>query len=76
MTRESSIDVEANRIGVVAIGACVFGVSLLVWGLIAMTLGARISPRVEEQGQDFAELGIEAFPEFMLAEDDRDLPSR
>ena len=40
-----------------------------------MTLGARISERVEEQGQDYAELGIEAFPEFMLAEDDRDLPA-
>ena len=61
--------------GVVAIGAYVFGVSLLVWRLIDMTLGARISARVEEQGQDYAELGIEAFPEFMLAEDDRDLPA-
>ena len=31
---------------------------------------ARISPRVEELGQDFAELGIEAFPEFMLVPDE------
>ena len=59
-----------------AIGAYVFGVSLLVWWLIDMTLGARISPRVEEQGQDIAELGIASFPEFMLAEDDPDQPSR
>ena len=62
--------------GIVAVGVFVFGASLLVWRLIDMTLGARISPRVEEHGQDFAELGIEAFPEFMLAEDDRHLPSR
>ena len=62
--------------GIVAVGAFVFGVSLLVWRFIDMTLGARISPRVEEHGQDFAELGIEAFPEFMLAEDDRHLPPR
>ena len=62
--------------GVVAIGVFVFGVSLLVWRLIDRTLGARISPRVEVLGQDYAELGIEAFPEFMLAEDDRHLPSR
>ena len=53
-----------------AIGAFVFGVSLLVWRLIDTTLGARIAPRVEELGQDFAELGIEAFPEFILVKDD------
>lgn len=62
--------------GIVAIGAFVFGVSLLTWWLIDTTLGVRISPRVEEHGQDFAELGIEAFPQFMLAEDDRHLPSQ
>ena len=56
--------------GIVAIGAFVFGVSLLVWWLIDLTLGARISPRVEDLGQDFAELGIEAFPEFILVKDD------
>ena len=62
--------------GVVAVGAFVFGTSLLAWRLIGHAFGARISDRVEEQGQDYAELGIEAFPEFMLAEDDRDLPAR
>ena len=61
--------------GIVAVGAFVFGASLLVWRLIDMTLGARISPLVEEHGQDYAELHIEAFPEFMLADDDRHLPS-
>ena len=60
--------------GIAAVGAFVFGVSLLIWRLIDVTLGARISARVEEHGQDFAELGIEAFPEFMLAVDDRHLP--
>ena len=39
-----------------------------------MPLGARISAEVENHGQDFAELHIEAYPEFMLAEDDRQLP--
>ena len=56
--------------GIVAIGALVFGVSLLVWRLIDTTLDARISPRVEELGQDDAEFGIEAFPEFILVKDD------
>ena len=57
-------------IGIVAIGTFVFGVSLLVWQLIDLTLGARISARVEKLGQDAAELGIEAFPEFRLVEGD------
>ena len=56
--------------GIAAIGAFVFGVSSVVWRLIDLTAGARISARVEELGQDFAELGIEAFPEFMPAEKD------
>ena len=51
--------------GVVAIGAFVFGASLLVWRLIDWTLGARITHGVEILGQDMAELGIDAFPEFL-----------
>ena len=61
-------------VGIVTVGAFVFGVSLLVWRVIDMTLGARISAEVERYGQDFAELHIEAYPEFMLVEDDRQLP--
>ena len=57
-------------LGVVAIGAAVFSVSLLVWRLIDWTLGARISPSVEELGQDATELGIESFPEFLLAREE------
>ena len=51
--------------GVAAVGAFVFGASLLVWRLIDWTIGARITPGVEILGQDIAELGIEAFPEFL-----------
>ena len=56
--------------GIVAIGATVFGASLIVWRLIDATLGARIAPRVERLGQDAAELGIVSFPEFVLADED------
>ena len=56
--------------GVVAIGAFVFGSSLLVWRLIDWSLGARISHGVEILGQDIAELGIEAFPEFLPQRED------
>ena len=51
--------------GVVAIGVFVFGTSLLIWRLIDWTLGARITLGVEVLGQDIAELGIDAFPEFV-----------
>ena len=51
--------------GVAAVGAFVFGSSLLVWRLIDWTIGARITRGVEILGQDIAELGIEAFPEFL-----------
>ena len=63
-------DVLVQLTGIVAIGATVFGASLFVWRVIDATLGARISPRVEELGQDAAELGIESFPEFRLVEED------
>ncbi len=56
-------------IGVVAIGAFVFGASGAVWLAIHRTLGARISRQVEELGQDAGELGIEAYPEFVLMPD-------
>ena len=62
-----SLPVQA--LGVVAVGVFVFGVSLVAWLLIDAVLGARIAPRVEELGQDATELGIEAFPEFILADD-------
>ena len=59
-------------IGVVAIGVFVFGVSLLVWLAIDKTIGARISPTIEYMGQDVAELGIEAYPEFVLMPEELD----
>ena len=44
-------------------------VSLLVWWLIDLTLKLRITEVVEQLGQDAAELGIEAYPEFVLMPD-------
>ena len=64
-------DLLVQLTGIVAIGATVFGASLLVWRIIDATIGARISPWVETLGQDVAELGMESFPEFRLVEEDR-----
>jgi len=58
--------------GILAVGAFVFLASLLVWWLIDRTFGARVSQQVEELGQDAAELGIEAYPEFVLMPDSSD----
>ena len=68
-----SISVGGNLVvqvlGVVAVGAFVFLVSILVWKILDLVLGVRISPEVEQVGQDKAALGIETFPEFVMAED-------
>ena len=52
--------------GILAIGVTVFGTTMLTWVLIDKTLGTRVSPNVEAMGQDVGELGIEAYPEFVL----------
>ncbi|MYG93576.1 MAG: ammonium transporter [Acidimicrobiia bacterium] len=53
-------------LGIVSIGAFVFVVSYAVWRLIDMVMGLRVSEEVERMGQDAGELGIEAYPEFVL----------
>ena len=59
-------------LGIVAIGVFVFILSCLVWKGLAITLGIRVSDRVEQLGQDAAELGIEAYPEFVLMPEEND----
>ena len=41
--------------------------------IIDKTIKARVSQRVEELGQDVAELGIEAYPEFLVIPDPDDV---
>ena len=55
--------------GILAIGAFVFVVSWAVWWVIDKTIGARVTPSTEDLGQDVAELGIEAYPEFVVMPD-------
>ncbi len=59
--------------GIVAIGAFVFVTSFVVWKALDLLIGVRVSARVEGLGQDVAELGIEAYPEFMLMPDEDDM---
>ncbi len=59
-------------IGIVAIGAFVFVTSWVSWRVIAMTLSVRVSRQVEQLGQDVGELGIDAYPEFVLMPEEDD----
>ena len=56
-----------QTVGIVAVAVFVFSISLGVWWVIDKTTGARISAHVEAHGQDATELGIQSFPEFVLA---------
>ena len=62
----------AQLIGIVAVGAFVFVVSLIVWKLLDIALSARVSPSVERIGMDAGDLGIESYPEFVLMPEDDD----
>ena len=53
-------------IGILSIGAFVFGLSWVVWFAIEKTIGVRVSEAAERLGQDTAELGMESYPEFVL----------
>ena len=59
-------------LGIAAVGAFVFPVSLGVWKLIDIMIKARVSKTVEQMGQDTAELGVDAYPEFVLMPEDYD----
>ncbi len=54
-------------LGIVAVGAFVFTAAYVMWRVIDMLMGGlRVSRQVERLGQDAGELGIEAYPEFVL----------
>ncbi|MCY3645076.1 MAG: hypothetical protein OXG41_15970 [Acidimicrobiaceae bacterium] len=59
-------------IGILAIGAFVFVTSLIVWKLLDIAMGLRVSTEAERLGQDTAELGIETYPEFVLMPEELD----
>ncbi len=54
----------AQALGAVVIFAWVFGASLLVWFVIKLLMGLRISEEEEYEGADVSECGMEAYPEF------------
>ena len=55
-------------IGIVSIFAWVFIMSFIVWFLLKLTVGIRVSEEEEYEGVDISECGLEAYPEFTSAE--------
>ena len=53
-------------VGILSVGAFVFGVSWVVWFAIDKTIGLRVGESTERIGQDASELGMESYPEFVL----------
>ena len=60
-------------LGVISVGAFAFAASFVMWKVIDMLMGGlRVSRQVERLGQDAGELGIEAYPEFVLMPEELD----
>ena len=55
-------------IGIITIFSWVFVTSFLVWYVLRLTLGIRVSQEAEYEGVDISECGLEAYPEFTAAE--------
>ena len=54
----------AQLTGIVVVGLFTFIVSLIVWGILAKTMGIRVSEEAEIAGLDNSELGMDSYPEF------------
>jgi Amt family ammonium transporter len=55
-----------QALGVLTVGAFTFGVALLVWYLIKVTMGIRVSKEEEMRGLDIGEHGMEAYAGFQI----------
>jgi Amt family ammonium transporter len=58
----------AQLLGLGSIFAWVFVTSFVVWYLIRLVIGIRVSEEEEYEGVDLSECGLEAYPEFKPAE--------
>ena len=59
-----------QAIGVGLVGVVTFALSLLVWWLVKVTLGVRVSDEQELEGLDASEHGIEAYAGFVVGRHD------
>ncbi|WP_394560242.1 ammonium transporter [Aquipseudomonas alcaligenes] len=60
----SGASLSVQMLGAACIFAWVFVASLVVWGVIQLVMGLRVSEEDEYEGVDIVECGMEAYPEF------------
>ena len=65
-------DLNIQAVGMFSVGAFAFASSFVVWKVMDLIVGVRVSNDVEQVGQDVGELGIESLPEFVLTPEDFD----
>ncbi len=61
------VDFMPQLIGVAAVGVFVCTASAIIWYALKLTIGLRVSEEDEMRGLDLAEVGVEAYPEFVQA---------
>ncbi len=57
----------AQLLGIVSIIGFVGVATAIVWAILKVTMGIRVSEEDEDSGVDYSEVGIEAYPEFVNA---------
>ena len=60
----SDATISAQLYGILSIGAFTIIVSTIVWYLIKLIMGIRVTPEEEMEGTDISEIGMEAYPDF------------
>ena len=55
----------AQFMGILCVGAFVFGTSFVVWYALKLIMGLRVSDEEEFSGMDMPEFGLAAYPEFV-----------
>ncbi|MGB7403154.1 MAG: ammonium transporter, partial [Arcobacter sp.] len=61
------VTIMAQVKGIVIVGAFVFIASFVVWKILDLIVGLRVSEEIEVQGLDIHETGLETYPEFKRA---------
>lgn len=65
VTNGENSSFSGQLIGAATIFFWVFVTSLIVWGILKMVMGIRMSEEEEMEGADITECGVEAYPEFV-----------
>ncbi|WP_290523218.1 ammonium transporter [Alcanivorax sp.] len=65
ITNGENSSFSGQLIGAATIFIWVFGASLVVWGILKVVMGIRVSEEDEYEGMDIADCGMEAYPEFV-----------